>query len=114
MKRVIKKITTGIVSSLLFFYPALVLAAASKGFENPLGDNVTIGSFLTSVIQWLLGIAGFLAMLAIVWGGITYVISLGDENRVQRAKQILFWAITGLVVIVLSFSIIVFVADIIA
>ncbi|MDP3997025.1 MAG: hypothetical protein Q8P73_00790 [bacterium] len=80
---------------------------SSSGFTNPLGSVTKIELFLQNIINWLLGLVGLLALLALIWGGIMYVVSLGDDNRVQHAKKIIFWAIVGLIVIALSYTIII-------
>ena len=75
-------------------------------FENPLGETNTIGQVLVNIIRWLLGITGALALLAIIWSGIQFIISIGNEQQLQRAKKSLMWAIIGLVVIFLAFVIV--------
>lgn len=63
-------------------------------------------SLLATIINWLLSLVALLAMVALIWGGIMYIISLGDESRAQTAKKIILYAITGLIVVIISFVII--------
>ena len=42
----------------------------------------------------------------IIYGGILYVTSAGNDENVQKAKKILMYAIVGIVVILLSFAIV--------
>lgn len=86
-----------------FFVAAAVPAPAQ--FQNPLGGT-TIYSLLGKVIGFLLGLVGLLAMLALVWGGIQFIISFGDETKLKSAKQIVYAAISGLLVVTLSYLII--------
>jgi RsiW-degrading membrane proteinase PrsW (M82 family) len=74
-----------------------------------LSDKTDLIPIITGVIQWLLALSAVLAMGAIVWGGIMYIMSLGDEGRAGKAKQIIFYAIIGIIVILMSFVIISFI-----
>ena len=83
-----------------------VIGDPDTTFTNPLGETDTIGKVLVNIIRWLLGITGALALLAIIWSGIQFIISIGNEQQLQRAKKSLMWAIIGLVVIFLAFVIV--------
>ena len=61
---------------------------------------------ILAVITWVLSFGAILALAAIVWGGISYIIALGNDQDIQKAKKILQWAIIGLLVMGLSFAII--------
>jgi membrane protease YdiL (CAAX protease family) len=90
---------------LLLLAPALAFAQGEK-FENPLGnDDLKISDVIITATQWLLGLVGALFALAIVWGGIQYIISFGDEKRVAKGKTILFYAIFGFVIVLLTLTI---------
>ena len=67
-----------------------------------------VGNFL----QWLLGIAGAVALLAIIYGGILYITSAGDQQKMEQGKKIVTWTLFGLMIILVSFSIIKVVEDI--
>ena len=82
------------------------VAGPDTTFTNPLGETDTIGKVLVNIIRWLLGITGALALLAIIWSGIQFIISIGNEQQLQRAKKSLLWAVIGLVVIFLAFVIV--------
>lgn len=61
---------------------------------------------LPKAINWLLSIAAVVALLAIVWGGLQYITSLGDESKAKTAKSVIFYAVLGLLIIGISFAII--------
>lgn len=86
--------------------------AGGSTFKNPLGDNVTLTGFLIRITNWLLGISAFLVMVALIVGGIRFVISFGNEQAVSSAKRILTWAVIGLIIITLSYAILTFVRQI--
>lgn len=106
-----RTIISGAFLAIILMIPMIALAdGTGPGFKNPLqgssGADVTVQSLLTRVITFLLGLVGLLAMLAIVWGGIKYIISLGNDKGVQDAKSILKWAIVGLLVAGFSYAIV--------
>jgi len=61
---------------------------------------------LFTLIGWILAFVGPLAVLFIIIGGILYMTSAGNPERVSRAKKTLTYAIVGLVVVVLSYWIV--------
>ena len=55
---------------------------------------VTIGKFVT----FALGFVGALAVLMIVVGGIMYIVGRGDKDMTDTARDIIIWAVAGLVI----------------
>lgn len=72
----------------------------------PIGpENFTIGHVYVIVLGLIKGIAGFslwFAIAAIVWGGILLIGSAGNEEKTKSGKNIIVYAVLGLVVIMLS------------
>lgn len=73
---------------------------------NPIGDTKDIPGVILKVTSFLLTIAGSLAILAVIVGGIYYITSLGDEKKVTQAKSILTYSIWGLILIILAYTVI--------
>lgn len=76
--------------------------------QEPGGSAVGIAQSITSALLWIIGI---LAVIMIVVGGLKYVISNGDANRIQSAKNTILYAVIGLVVAILGQAIVLFVVD---
>jgi len=89
-----------------------VAASANSGTTlfNPLPEGDLVHVFLL-VAQGFLAILGILAVVFIVVGGFEMVIAAGNEEMYLKAKKTIIWAILGLVVATLSFSIIAIVED---
>ena len=67
------------------------------------------GSFRTlarTIVNFFLYFLGFISTLMIIYGGVLYVTSAGNDENVQKAKKILLYAIVGIIVILLSFAIV--------
>lgn len=71
--------------------------------------SLTISQIVTNVLNFILSIFGILAIIMLVVGGLTYLSSAGDEDRIDTAKKMIKWAIVG---ITISFSAVVIVQQI--
>ncbi len=63
-------------------------------------------SIITNIVNVIFAIGGGLAVIYIIWGGIIYLTAGSDENKAKQGRDTLTYAIIGLVVIALSFTII--------
>ncbi len=71
-----------------------------------------IRSGIIRVIEIVLSFMALIAVVVIVIAGIRLVVSQGEETEKDKAKKTIFYAIIGLVVILLAQAIVGFVADI--
>lgn len=62
----------------------------------------SVNEAVIEVVGVILGIAATLALVAVVIGGVMYILSGGEEDKARRAKGIILAAIIGLVVLGLS------------
>ncbi len=79
---------------------------ASK--DDPLTGNGGVLMKVTNVIAWF---GGAIAVIMIIYASFTYVTSGGEQSKIKRAKDIILYAIVGLVVIVASRTIVIFVLN---
>ena len=77
-----------------------------------LGGPASFGEIISIVTNLLLGIAGSIAVIFIIVGGIQYATSAGDDGRVQSAKNTILNAVIGLVITVMAYAIVNFVLNI--
>jgi hypothetical protein len=61
------------------------------------------------LIKAVLIFSGIIALVFIIWAGFNMTTSGGDAKKVEGAKGIMTYAVIGLVVVLLSFSIIFFI-----
>jgi prepilin signal peptidase PulO-like enzyme (type II secretory pathway) len=117
MKYILNKkiISVLLVFLFLFFLSTAVLAADTIALPNPLGDkNNSPQIIVGNVIRALLGIVGSLALGVFILGGLTWVISAGNEEKVKKGKDMVMWAAFGLVLILVSYALVNFVITAIA
>jgi hypothetical protein len=65
-------------------------------------ECVSADTLVTNLIQWVVGISGVVAAAFVVGGGIMYITSAGDPSRLQTAKNIIKYALIGLVICALA------------
>lgn len=82
-------------------------AAAPTELTNPLGDkSLNLNQFIGRIINAALGLSGAVALLMFVWGGVQWLISGGNVNRIKSGKSTLTWAALGIVVIFTSYTLV--------
>lgn len=79
--------------------------AGGEGIKNPLAIN-TVSELLGKVINWMLGLVGFIALIALIVGGARMIMDFGNEEQVKKGKTTVLWAVIGLLVVILSYAII--------
>ena len=100
---------TSLVSHLLVAdQKANLCSGAAAGGGAGCGTNLS--GDIASVTQTLLVVAGAIAVIIIIFGGIMYITSTGDSARVKQAKDTILYAIIGLVVTIVAFAIVHFVS----
>ena len=56
--------------------------------------------------DWILGFVGMIAVLMIIWGGINYLTSAGDEDKARTGKKTLTYALIGLVLAGIAYALV--------
>ena len=113
------KITTTLKKWMLGLIPAALPSAAFAGYAQCDGLQAVGGSgcggtglidFLrNNIVDGLFFIAGAIAVLIIVIGGIGYIASTGDATRITKAKNTILYAVIGLIVVIIARAIVRFV-----
>lgn len=99
----------------LWFAPHTYAQVDFGGIDaNELGiaGNVDFRDQIFSVLKTVLGFVGIVAVIVIVVGGALIMTSAGDEKKTAQGKMIIQNGVIGLVVILLSYSIVVFVSNV--
>jgi TRAP-type C4-dicarboxylate transport system permease small subunit len=63
-----------------------------------------------NVIRLVLGLMTLVAVVLIIYGGFTWLTAAGNEENVEKAKKIISAAVIGLIIILLAWAIVIFVA----
>lgn len=122
MKSSIQKLTasaTGILAFLTGLHSVHAQGGSGGFFGGTDAEATTItvakttslGANITSLINYFLGFLGLIAVAMLIYGGVLMVTSGGNEEGVGKAKKIITYAAIGIVIIMLSYSIVTFVTS---
>lgn len=104
-----------IVMSANIILNSIRIALGANFNANCASENCGIdpGTMVTNAIQWVIGVAGVVSAIFVVYGGISYTTSAGDPGKVKKAKDMITYALIGLAIVALSEIIVAFVSNII-
>lgn len=99
------------MSSLLV---ANTTTAAATGYTGSISTVEAIGGFnvfdlVHTGIAWVLIAAAFLSVVFILYGGLSFILSGGQEEKVRQAVSTIRYAIIGLVVTIMAITVVAFV-----
>lgn len=72
--------------------------------------NASLTGLFKNIANTLVYIVGAAAVLMIIIGGLRYVLANGDAKAAAEAKQTIMYSVIGVVVAIMSFAIVKFVA----
>jgi len=87
----------------------------ARNARGGLIDNVVtlecVPVLIANLIYWLIIFSGTVAVFLIIFGGIKYLTSGGDQAKLESAKKTITWTIIGLILIISSFMIVNVIGD---
>src|SRR5436190_664169 len=98
-----------IAAAAVGLYAASLPYAALAQTYKPLGPNVTLETFISRLINILLGLVGSLSLVVFVWSGFLWMTSAGNSDKAKVARKNMTYAAIGLVVIFGSYTILNFI-----
>ncbi len=114
MKKLALKLSSTLTLLAIFTNQALAQAGSSF-FSNPQSGGVpdavaqnTLGQNITTLINYFLGFLGLIAVAFLIYAGVLMVTAGGDEDQVGKARKIITYAVVGIVIILLSYTIVTF------
>lgn len=85
---------------ILFFVGGIALA--EEGLVPCTGADCGVNDFLVligNVVNFIYTIIPFVAVILIIWGGIVFLTSKGEPDKVKKGKQILLAVAIGLLIV---------------
>jgi TRAP-type C4-dicarboxylate transport system permease small subunit len=101
---------------MLFMAIFMVIIGMSAGqahaqkITNPLKAN-SIPELAGLIINVVLGLTGSVALIMFIYGGLLWMLSGGNADRVKQGRDTFIWSILGLVVIFSSYILVKFIFD---
>lgn len=116
MKKLAVKTSTAI--ALLGASVTNAFAQSANFFDNPQGGTApnataqgTLGQNITTILNYFLGILGLVAVAFLIYAGVLMVTAGGNDEQIGKARKIITYAVIGIVIILLSWTIVTFVAS---
>ena len=100
MKQIAHKIGLVAATASTFLWTAAAYAAPTPEGLNVVG-SISVMEVITNIINFLLLVAGGLAVVYLIYAGIMYIV--GGAKGDADAKKMIINALTGVVIIVLSY-----------
>ena len=82
--------------------PPYILQVATQGSLLSTIDDSSLIDLINRGIAYALIIAGILSVIFIFYGGISFILSGGQEEKIKQAVSTIRYAIIGLIVTILS------------
>jgi len=77
----------------------LVPAACLKDADLNVCNLSAVENTIITIAEFLLGIAGSIALLMFVYGGVLYILAGANQGVLTKAKNAIKYAVIGLIVI---------------
>lgn len=70
------------------------------------GGEGSARSLALRMVSYFLTFLGLIAVVMVIYGGITYVTAAGEDEKINSAKKIIMYALIGIVIVLISFAIV--------
>lgn len=88
-------------ASVPLLFPTIVFGGITQN-----NSDATLTDFTVRIINYILGFSSALAILFIIIGGVQYITSSGNEDKIKVAKKTLTYAIIGLLMVMFALVIV--------
>jgi len=85
--------------------------ADTAKLDTFLGGHLTVQKVIINGLNYLLGFLGIFFIISIIWAGWQWMSSLGEEEKIKKAKARLKNSLIGLIIILLSFALTAYLTD---
>ena len=100
----------GKISVFLALFVPFAESAIAAGWaapSRPTGAPNNFNKAIMNLTNWILGFVTMIAVLALIWGGINYLTSAGNEDQARTGKKIIQYALMGLVICGIAYALVV-------
>ena len=119
MKSLIKKTYGAVWIAMVFAGQAMASSTSGAFYDNPQGGSSTLkatatgtlGANIAALLNYGLGLLGLVAVGFLIYSGVLMVTAGGNEEQTTKAKKIIMYAIGGIVIILLAYTIVTFVTS---
>ncbi len=78
----------------------------ADGYDEALTRNTNARDFIQTVVNYALSFLGLFAVIMVIYGGVLYVLSRGDEDMASKGKKTISYSAIGILIVLGSFAIV--------
>jgi heme/copper-type cytochrome/quinol oxidase subunit 2 len=91
--------------TILYHLLTLLAARPALDVEVPNERPGSEAQVLEGILNTVYGVAGIIAVIAIIGAGFIYTTSGGSPENIKKAKNAIIYAVIGLIIVIMAFSI---------
>jgi len=88
---------------IFIFLISLLVLLSLVSFSFAAEEGEKVANWVSSLVKWIVRLAGLISFLALLYGGGLYLFSAGSVNAIKRARQQVIAGIGGLIIITTSY-----------
>ncbi len=114
--RNVLQIVTGVCTAVSLCAGKAMALTAQEGAEAARADGmpenlVGVDGVFNQITNTVLYVVGAISVIMLIWGGLRYILSGGDNKKVTDAKNTILYSIIGLIITLLAYAIVNFVLN---
>ncbi len=87
-------------------YDGELEAPDEEGYDPTLTENKSAREFIQTIVNYALSFLGLIAVVIVIYGGVLYVLSRGDEEMTGKGKKAISYAAVGIIIILGSYALV--------
>jgi len=76
------------------------------GLQGVAGEQSGLSAVIGGIMNFFLEFVGLVAVLILIYGGFKMITSAGDQEQFSSGRQMIIYAVIGIVVIVISWTVV--------
>ncbi|MEK7616568.1 MAG: hypothetical protein AAB414_00745 [Patescibacteria group bacterium] len=76
-----------------------------EDIDNPVPQIPDLGALVSGLLNISIFIAAFLSFYYLIWGAWAYIFASGEKENLAKAREKIKWALIGLLVTVMAYTI---------
>lgn len=93
----------------IIYYLAKASTKPSEQVSNVDGGKTDLQVTVKNILNVVFAMVGIIAVIMVIVGGVNFMTSQGDPEKIKRAKNTILYGVIGLIITLLAFAIVSFV-----